>query len=393
MNISIVGCPFQTTYGAYITSLRSALERQSGAPVQWVGSNCGCGDPTPEAHKLETGNIDYFEMREKLAGVSLIAYTANPIKRAIRAGVREASNSRRARHYVKLAEHADVMHVQQTLGSYGSDVIFHFLREKTGIARVITVHELDAEQTANPEYNLTYNQADALIVHDKAMKNKLAALGVHPDLVHVVCQGTHLAEGESVARDGLVYYGGHHFDEGKGVDVLLNAYKLLKDRHGAAAPRLRIHGHYGPTPADILAKAAELGIVDDVEWLDDISRDEMTKLYRRSAVCVLPYKRSFAGLPAGLAAANRVPIIATKAAGIPEHIGDLGIWIGGDDPTELADRIDQVLNDEAMRKDYGARLRARAETHLGWDVIGRETLKIYEIARERANRRGVSRAA
>ena len=119
----------------------------------------------------------------------------------------------------------------------------------------------------------------------------------------------------------------------------------------------------------------------------------MTKLYRRSAVCVLPYKRSFAGLPAGLAAANRVPIIATKAAGIPEHIGDLGIWIGGDDPTELADRIDQVLNDEAMRKDYGARLRARAETHLGWDVIGRETLKIYEIARERANRRGVSRAA
>ena len=47
---------------------------------------------------------------------------------------------------------------------------------------------------------------------------------------------------------------------------------------------------------------------------------------------------------------------------------------------ELANRIEQVLSDEAMRQDYGTRLRAHAEKHLGWDVVARETLSIYESA-------------
>ena len=116
---------------------------------------------------------------------------------------------------------ADVVHLQQILAAYGSDVVFRFLRQPSAAARVITVHELDAEQTDHPENNQTYNYAQALIVHDNAMKNKLVSLGVARDLVYVVPQGTDLKEGENVARDGIVFYGGHHFNEGKGIGVLL----------------------------------------------------------------------------------------------------------------------------------------------------------------------------
>jgi glycosyltransferase involved in cell wall biosynthesis len=388
MKVSLIGCPFQSTYGEYIESLRSGLERRLGAPVQWVSSNCCCGDPFQDARGFQVNDSDYFEMREKIAGYSLVGYSHDPTKRFLRAGIRSLSNARRAKRFADLASGADVIHFQQILGAYGSDVVFRFLRQRSNAARVITVHELDDEQTDFPERNRTYNLADAVVVHDSLLKNKLASLGVAEDLVHVVRQGTDLEEGESFARDGVVFYAGHHFNEGKGIEILLSAYRSLKDRYSGPAPRLRIHGHYGPTPpTQFLEKARQLNLADDVEWLNELSSSEIVGLYRRSQVCVLPYSGGFAGLPVGVAAANRLPIIATRTAGIPDHIGDLGIWIGGDDARELADRIEKVLQDVAMSEDYGARLRAHAVEHLGWDAVARDTLDVYQSARERMTRR------
>jgi glycosyltransferase involved in cell wall biosynthesis len=392
MKIALIGCPFQTTYGGYISSLRSGLERTVGSPVQWVASNCACGDPIEVARRFHAQDCDYFEMRSTIGSWSIAGYSPNPVKRALRFGIRYASNYVRASRYAGLAAAADVIHFQQTLSGYGSNVAFHLLRRRSGAARVITLHELDPEQTDFPVLNKTYNLADAVIVHDSLMKEKLVATGVAANLVNIVRCGTDLTEGENVARDGIVFYGGHHLGRNKGLGVLLQAYRCIKDR-SQAAPRLRIHGHYGPTPPpEAIEMAKQAGVADDVEWLNDLpgessSTEQMACLYRRSQVCVLPYTGSFAGLAVGVAAANRLPIIATREAGIPEHIGDLGIWVSGNDPVELADRILQVLSDEAMRQAYGTRLRTHAEQHLGWDAVARETLNVYQCAVERAAKR------
>jgi glycosyltransferase involved in cell wall biosynthesis len=369
-----------------------ALERAAGSPVQWVASNCGCGDPIEVARRFQTRDCDYFEMRSRIGAWSFVGYSPHPVKRGLKFGIRYASNYLRASRYARLASEADVIHFQQTMGAYGADIAFHFLRRRLGAARVITLHELDAEQIDFPVRNRTYNLADAVIVHDSSMKEKLVSTGVAANLVNVVCCGTDLAEGEDVARDGIVFYGGHHLTENKGLGVLLQAYRCLKDRL-QAVPRLRIHGHYGAAPPpDAIEMAKQAGVAGDVEWLNDLPdgsslTEAMARLYRRSQVCVLPFTGSFAGLAAGVAAANRLPIIATRLAGVPDHIGDLGIWISGNDPVELANRLEQVLSDEALRQDYGARLRAHAQQHLGWDAVARETLKVYESAAERAAKR------
>jgi glycosyltransferase involved in cell wall biosynthesis len=392
MKITLIGCPFRTLYGGYISSLRLALERMAGSPVQWVASNCGCDDPAEVARRFQTQDCDYFEMRSTIGGRSIVQYTSNPVKRRLKSGIRFASNYFRASRYAGLASQSDVIHFQQTLNAFGSAVAFHLLRQRLGAARVITLHELDPEQTDRPAGNQTYNLADAIIVHDSLMKEKLVSTGVAANLVNVVCCGTDLAEDENVARDGIVFYGGHHLTKNKGLGVLLQAYRCLKDR-SKAVPRLRIHGHYGVTPPpDAIAMAQQAGVADDVEWLNDLPdgnspTEAMARLYRQSQVCVLPFTGSFAGLAVGVAAANRLPIIATRLAGVPDHIGDLGIWISGNDPLELANRIEQVLSDEAMRQDYAARLHAHAQQHLGWDTVARKTLKIYECAAERAAKR------
>lgn len=384
MKVSIIGCPFRTTYGQYIESLRSAMERHQ-AQVQWIASNCGCQDPKELARDFQSTDIDYFELPNEVGPWSVLVYSPETARRALKEPLRAASLSYRTSRYANLSEGADVVHVQQTLNAFGANSAFRILRRIAAPARVITLHELDPEQTARPELNAIYNLADAIVVHDSLMKKKIVAFGVSADLVHVVRCGTEIDPfDEPAVRDGLVFYGGHQLNKGKGLRVLLDAYLRLKQDLPTAPPRLRIHGHFGPVPADARDMVRDFGLVDDVEWLGDLSNDEIKSLYRRSQVCVLPYTGSFAGLPVGLAAANRLPVISTRYAGIPDHIGDLGIYVDGADPAELAARLSAVLGDAAMRAECGLRLRAHAERHLGWDTVAGDTLDVYRAAREQA---------
>ena len=258
-------------------------------------------------------------------------------------------------------------------------------------ARVITLHELDPEQTDFPVRNRTYNLADAVIVHDSLIKEKLVSAGVAANLVNVVCCGTDLAEGENVARDGIVFYGGHHLNRTRDLAScckLIGALRIARQQCRdcgfmvtTGRRRRRMPSKWQSRPASPTTWNGSTICRTEV-----VRRGDGTSLPTVAGVRAALYG-SFAGLAAGVAAANRLPIIATRLAGVPDHIGDLGIWISGNDPVELADRIEQVLSDEAMRQDYGTRLRAHAEQHLGWDTVARETLNIYESAAERAAKR------
>jgi glycosyltransferase involved in cell wall biosynthesis len=255
---------------------------------------------------------------------------------------------------------------------------------------VVTVHELDREQTENPARNRTYNQADAIIVHDKELKEKLVSLEVDEKLIHVVRYGTEIpAAPIREKREGLVFYGGHKPMSGKGIQAVFEALAIVARRLGDQTPRLRIHGHYGTqTPAEGLALARALGVESRIEWLNQIPMEDMARLYRTSLLCLLPFTGSFAGLPVGVAAANELPIVCTRKAGIPDHIGDCGVWVSENQPEELAGRVIELLESDAQRRGYGTRLRAHAEAYLSWDVIARETYAVYESARQRrANRR------
>jgi glycosyltransferase involved in cell wall biosynthesis len=117
-----------------------------------------------------------------------------------------------------------------------------------------------------------------------------------------------------------------------------------------------------------------------VTWLNQLSQPDTIALYRASLVCVLPYTGSFAGYPASLAAACRLPVIGTRRAGLPDHLGNSGIWIDDDNPQQLADGIVALLNNSQVRQEIGALLRKRAESVLGWSVVADRTLEVYQQA-------------
>jgi len=52
MRMTIICCPFKTSFGSYASSLKTAIESKTGETVQWVGSNCGCGDPIEKSRQF-----------------------------------------------------------------------------------------------------------------------------------------------------------------------------------------------------------------------------------------------------------------------------------------------------------------------------------------------------
>jgi glycosyltransferase involved in cell wall biosynthesis len=291
----------------------------------------------------------------------------------------------RARKYRKLSAGAEVVNFQQNLNAYGSTVLFHWLNQRSQAARVVTIHELDRHQLARPESNKTYNKADAIIVQQGALRDQLIGLGVDPNKIEIVLHGTDLpAMDENQPREGIMFFGGHHPLKGKGLHAVFKAMALLKARLGTKAPKLKVHGYFSSEDLTAVKDlAAQSGLENDIAWLNQIPMPEVFRQYRSSLLCVLPFMGSFAGLAAATAAAVGLPVIATKNAGIIEHIGEDGIWIDNDDAEQIASQVERLLGSEELRRDLSTRLRKRAEEHLSWDVVAEKTLAVYDRALRR----------
>lgn len=377
MQITLICCPFKTSFGSYGRSLKAAIERKTGDPVQWVASNCGCGTPMAQTRQfqMQKQEYDYFEMFIPGDFVSKRAW-----KRQLRAAARTALTYFKARRYASLSKNAEVVHFHQILNAYGAKALFHWLNQPSNATRIVTVHELDPDQLEFPERNKAYNRADGIIVHCEEMRQHLIRLNVQEEKIHIVLHGTDLAApSANNHREGIVFYGGHFLTHDKGIDTLFKAMSIIKQRMGTNAPKLKIHGHYGPDlREEAIRLARKIGVANEIVWLDQLPDEDEVQLYQSSKVCVLPYTGSFAGLAASLAAACQLPVVGTRRAGLPDHLGDGGIWVAENNPEQLAERTMELLSDDRLRQEVGARLRKRAQEFLSWEVIADRTLKIYE---------------
>ncbi|MHB8742762.1 MAG: glycosyltransferase family 4 protein [Sulfuricaulis sp.] len=376
MNIKILSCWFATSFGDYTYALRGALERRLRVEVGVIATNCGCGDPVEVGRQFQDRRCDFFEFPH-------IRYfkSASPTKYWLRTQAQQLMHRERAKRFTKRSGSADVLHFQQILNAFGSQALFNWLASPSTAARVVTVHELDPYQQDFPQSNLKYNGADRIIVHTDEMKESLVSLGVDSGRIDIVEHGVDIRPIPDSTREGIVFYGGHKLHSGKGLETLLDAMALVKRRLGPNSPVLKIHGHYGTnTPEYGLSSANKAGVADDIRWLNQISLEATISEYQKSLLCVLPYTGSFAGFPAVNAMANGVTVIGTRKAGLPDHLGDAGVWIEANDSAMLANTIVDLLNDKARRQDIAAKGRARAEKLFNWDVIAQRTIESYEKA-------------
>ena len=110
-----------------------------------------------------------------------------------------------------------------------------------------------------------------------------------------------------------------------------------------------------------------LGAIDDTA---------LRSLYRGAAALVYPSRYEGFGLPVLEAMACGTPVIASRAASIPEVLGDAGILLNPDEPAAWADAIVRILTDGEQQARMRAAGVARA-SEFTWARTARMTLDVY----------------
>lgn len=165
----------------------------------------------------------------------------------------------------------------------------------------------------------------------------------------------------------------------KGLLCLLRAWALVKS--GATRPAvLRLVGE-GEQLAELRTLAAALGIGDTVEFRG--YSDDVPGELAAACVFVLP---SFAeGNSNAILEAMRagLPIVATRVGGAPIQVGPEGdpFLVPPGNDRELADRLLQLIEDEALRRYLGAAMRIRVERLFAIESVAAIYERAYDLMR------------
>jgi len=105
------------------------------------------------------------------------------------------------------------------------------------------------------------------------------------------------------------------------------------------------------------------------------SKEELIKHYRDSDIFVMPSKRETFGLVYAEAMSQALPIVFSRGQGFDGQFpeGEVGYSVKYNSPTEVADRIEQILNnyDAISQRALSSSERYR------WFYIAREYAKLY----------------
>jgi glycosyltransferase involved in cell wall biosynthesis len=121
----------------------------------------------------------------------------------------------------------------------------------------------------------------------------------------------------------------------KRVDMLLRAASILRSQ--IPGLKVRIVGD-GPCRASLHQLARDLQLEGTVAWLGDVSRPDLAQEFNRCTLFCLPSVQEGFGIVLLEAMAAGKPIVASRAAAIPEVIPH-GVLTDPDDPESLAAAI------------------------------------------------------
>ena len=171
----------------------------------------------------------------------------------------------------------------------------------------------------------------------------------------------------------------------KGIDVLIEAVKILKKDH----PDLLLL--IGGTGRDLqrlkdLAKDLE----KNIRFLGEISDEVLPELYRASDIFCMPCRSRWGGLEQegfGIvfleAAASGIPQIAGKSGGSADAVSnnETGLIINNPkDPRQLAKSIETLLEDSEKLERMGLNARKRAQNYFSYDELSKSLIDALDSA-------------
>lgn len=161
----------------------------------------------------------------------------------------------------------------------------------------------------------------------------------------------------------------------KNIPTLLQAQRLLLDRHGPLAP-LVIAGKRGWLFEEVFALVEELDLGRDVRFLGRVPQDDLILLYNAATVHVHPAFYEGFGLPPLEAMTVGTPTVVSDVSSLPEVVGDAGWLVEPEDVEGWTATIGRLLSDEDLRADFRRRGFKQA-AKFSLERMAEETLTVY----------------
>jgi glycosyltransferase involved in cell wall biosynthesis len=161
----------------------------------------------------------------------------------------------------------------------------------------------------------------------------------------------------------------------KGLEVLLRAYRSLD---AATRPPLQIVGSGNLAPYREAMEGIEDLLVEN-RWVPDA---EIPRYFTPGTIVVAPYTSASQSGVIEVAAAYGLPVIGSRAGGIPEQIQDgvTGLLVDPGSAEQLRLAMLRLLNDPGSAHRLGERLRQVTEIERGWPVTTRRLMEVVHKA-------------
>jgi glycosyltransferase involved in cell wall biosynthesis len=196
----------------------------------------------------------------------------------------------------------------------------------------------DSTARDNPRRMLTsipkrvfFTLCDGYFAFGMRSREYLMSLGAKKDTIFSPCQAAALPRSFSpgtVVSDRLAHRQGNkpvflfvgRLSAEKGINTLVEAFKLLKERVPEAA--LRIVGT-GPLGNQLNQQVADAGLQDSVHFLGSLQDEPLSREYFGATCMVLPSVREPWGLVTNEALAHGCPVLVSESCGcVPELVVD-----------------------------------------------------------------------
>lgn len=238
---------------------------------------------------------------------------------------------------------------------------------------------------------INYRFSDCIIAVSKAVRRSMIAGGTDPKQIVTVYNGIEPIPIPTVEEKAalLASFGGKAGEKAVGMvarleevkdheTFLLGAQKVLEKRRDV---RFYIIGD-GSLREELERRTAELGISENVTFtgfLKDVESIEAALdiaviTSKAEALCLSILESMIAGIPA----------VGTDSGGVAEVIkhGENGFLIPIGDSDALAERLEELLADDAKRKAFGEQAKKDAESTFLADKMTRRIEKLYLEARK-----------
>jgi alpha-1,3-rhamnosyl/mannosyltransferase len=164
----------------------------------------------------------------------------------------------------------------------------------------------------------------------------------------------------------------------KNLQGLIQAYRMLPERLQREYP-LVLAGMSGWKENYFRRALDELhgrGVLREVGYVDETDVPALMK--SASVFCFPSFYEGF-GLPPLEAAACGTPVLCSRAASLPEVMGEAAVYVDPSSPDEISAGLLQLLDDESLRRSLQTAGPARAAL-FSWESCARQTVAAYRQA-------------